>query len=202
MSSAQRRKLGDISNLQGQAKQMNREETHQRQDMLFSSKEYAEKLQKALPFTLILLQILADCILLIRLLYWFFFLQENVTLMKALAHRKYPSSSLEYVGFWVWWPLFCGSCCFVLWLQQNHRAERCWVSETEDQLTECAGKEFAACTGKQSYVGGVSHLSMVQFLDDCEIIWNSMIKSMASLSSFFSWQELNTNRDRVCFSGT
>lgn len=68
MSSAQRRKLGDISNLQGQAKQMNREETHQQQDMLFSSKDYAEKLQKALPFTLILLQILADFILLIRLL--------------------------------------------------------------------------------------------------------------------------------------
>ncbi|CAA7033945.1 unnamed protein product [Microthlaspi erraticum] len=59
MSSAQRRKLGDISNLQGQAKQMNREETHQQLDMLFSSKEYAEKLQK-----------------------------ENMTLMKALAHRN------------------------------------------------------------------------------------------------------------------
>ncbi|CAH8305020.1 unnamed protein product [Eruca vesicaria subsp. sativa] len=52
MNSAQRRKLADISNL-------NREETHQQQNLLLSSKEYAEKLQK-----------------------------ENMTLMKALAHRN------------------------------------------------------------------------------------------------------------------
>ncbi|RID67965.1 hypothetical protein BRARA_C00158 [Brassica rapa] len=52
MSSEQRRKLADISNL-------NTEETHQQQNLLFSSKEYAEKLQK-----------------------------ENMTLMKALAHRN------------------------------------------------------------------------------------------------------------------
>ncbi|KAF2570583.1 hypothetical protein F2Q70_00006706 [Brassica cretica] len=43
-SSAQRRKLADISNL-------DREETQQQQqNMLFSSKEYAAKLEKALPF--------------------------------------------------------------------------------------------------------------------------------------------------------
>ncbi|XP_024011532.1 SHUGOSHIN 2 isoform X2 [Eutrema salsugineum] len=59
MSSAQRRKLADISNLQDLSKQMNREDTRQQQNMLFSSKEYAEKLQK-----------------------------ENMTLMKALAHRN------------------------------------------------------------------------------------------------------------------
>ncbi|XP_013724598.2 SHUGOSHIN 2 isoform X1 [Brassica napus] len=53
MSSAQRRKLADISNLNTE------EETHPQQNLLFSSKEYAEKLQK-----------------------------ENVTLMKALAHRN------------------------------------------------------------------------------------------------------------------
>ncbi|KAJ0243935.1 SHUGOSHIN 2 [Hirschfeldia incana] len=61
-SSAQRRKLADISNLEGQAKPMNREETHQQQQqqaMIFSSKEYAAKLEK-----------------------------ENMTLMKALAHRN------------------------------------------------------------------------------------------------------------------
>ncbi|CAH8379716.1 unnamed protein product [Eruca vesicaria subsp. sativa] len=69
MSSAQRRKLADISNFEGQAEQMNREETQQQQqqNMLFSSKEYAEKLQKALSFQF-------DC--------------ENMTLMKALAHRN------------------------------------------------------------------------------------------------------------------
>ncbi|KFK24881.1 hypothetical protein AALP_AA8G036900 [Arabis alpina] len=55
MSSAQRRKLADISNLQGHAKQ----ETQKQQNMMFSSQEYAEKLQK-----------------------------ENMTLMKALAHRN------------------------------------------------------------------------------------------------------------------
>ncbi|WZZ23190.1 hypothetical protein YC2023_124577 [Brassica napus] len=53
MSSAQRRKLADISNLEGQAKQTNREETHQQQDILFSCKEYAEKLEKAFPFALL-----------------------------------------------------------------------------------------------------------------------------------------------------
>ena len=81
-SSAQRRKLADISNL-------GREETQQ-QNMLFSSKEYAAKLEKALPFfTFIFWCVLwwktvffADS----RLLYWS--LQENMTLMKALAHRK------------------------------------------------------------------------------------------------------------------
>nr|VDC78319.1 unnamed protein product [Brassica rapa] len=41
MSSAQRRKLADISNLNRE------EETHPQQNLLFSSKEYAEKLQKA-----------------------------------------------------------------------------------------------------------------------------------------------------------
>ncbi|KAL0888658.1 hypothetical protein Bca101_012641 [Brassica carinata] len=56
MSSAQRRKLADISNLE---EQMKREETQKQQAMLFSSKEYAEKLEK-----------------------------ENMTLMKALAHRN------------------------------------------------------------------------------------------------------------------
>ncbi|CAN7069718.1 unnamed protein product [Brassica rapa subsp. trilocularis] len=59
-SSAQRRKLADISNL-------DREETQQQQNLLFSSKEYAAKLEKALPF----------CTLI-----------ENMTLMKALAHRN------------------------------------------------------------------------------------------------------------------
>ncbi|KAF8115283.1 hypothetical protein N665_0029s0119 [Sinapis alba] len=60
VSSAQRRKLADISNLEGPAEQMKREETQkQQQAMLFSSKEYAEKLEK-----------------------------ENMTLMKALAHRN------------------------------------------------------------------------------------------------------------------
>ncbi|XP_009130812.1 SHUGOSHIN 2 isoform X2 [Brassica rapa] len=52
MSSEQRRKLADISNL-------NTEETHQQQNLLSSSKDYPEKLQK-----------------------------ENMTLMKALAHRN------------------------------------------------------------------------------------------------------------------
>ncbi|KAL0736627.1 hypothetical protein Bca4012_012837 [Brassica carinata] len=66
MSSAQRRKLADISNLE---EQMKREETQKQQAMLFSSKEYAEKLEKALPF------------------FHFLFL-ENMTLMKALAHRN------------------------------------------------------------------------------------------------------------------
>ncbi|KAH0907952.1 LOW QUALITY PROTEIN: hypothetical protein HID58_039779 [Brassica napus] len=63
-SSAQRRKLADISNL-------DREETQQQQqNLLFSSKEYAAKLEKALPF----------CTLI--------FCCENMTLMKALAHRN------------------------------------------------------------------------------------------------------------------
>ncbi|XP_056847176.1 SHUGOSHIN 2 isoform X1 [Raphanus sativus] len=55
MSSAQRRKLSDISNLE----QMKTQKQQQQQAMLFSSKEYAEKLEK-----------------------------ENMTLMKALAHRN------------------------------------------------------------------------------------------------------------------
>ncbi|CAN6867010.1 unnamed protein product [Brassica oleracea] len=64
-SSAQRRKLADISNL-------DREETQQQQqqNMLFSSKEYAAKLEKAFPF------------------FTFIFWCENMTLMKALAHRN------------------------------------------------------------------------------------------------------------------
>ncbi|CAF1791435.1 unnamed protein product [Brassica oleracea] len=69
-SSAQRRKLADISNL-------GREETQQlqQQNMLFSSKEYAAKLEKALPFAFFIL---------LRL-WW---QTENMTLLKALAHRN------------------------------------------------------------------------------------------------------------------
>ncbi|ESQ40342.1 hypothetical protein EUTSA_v10013000mg [Eutrema salsugineum] len=70
------------------SKQMNREDTRQQQNMLFSSKEYAEKLQKAFPFHFGLVEIVVDCILLIRLLLLILFLQENMTLMKALAHRN------------------------------------------------------------------------------------------------------------------
>lgn len=89
MSSAQRRKLADISNL-------NTEETHQQQNLLSSSKEYAEKLQKAyslfhfhLFVVIVAVKCFADLVCFID--FFFFFLQENMTLMKALAHRKYPS---------------------------------------------------------------------------------------------------------------
>uniref|UniRef100_M4CNL2 Shugoshin C-terminal domain-containing protein n=1 Tax=Brassica campestris TaxID=3711 RepID=M4CNL2_BRACM len=63
MSSEQRRKLADISNL-------NTEETHQQQNLLSSSKDYPEKLQKAYS------------------LFHFHLFVENMTLMKALAHRN------------------------------------------------------------------------------------------------------------------
>ncbi|CAN8297995.1 unnamed protein product [Cochlearia groenlandica] len=60
MSSAQRRKLADITNLQVHSKQLKLQETlHQQQNMLFSAKEHADKL-----------------------------LKENLSLHKALAHRN------------------------------------------------------------------------------------------------------------------
>lgn len=49
-SSAQSTKLAFISNLEGQSKPMKR-----RSKICFSSKEYAEKLEKALPFALLFL---------------------------------------------------------------------------------------------------------------------------------------------------
>lgn len=48
MNSAQRRKLGDITNLQNQKNLMNQGAKHQQQAILISSKENAENLQKAL----------------------------------------------------------------------------------------------------------------------------------------------------------
>ncbi|KAG2262525.1 hypothetical protein Bca52824_069604 [Brassica carinata] len=66
MSSAQRRKLADISNLE---EQMKREETQKQQAMLFSSKEYAEKLEKALPFSTFILVVAGCCFADSRLLY-------------------------------------------------------------------------------------------------------------------------------------
>ncbi|CAG7865117.1 unnamed protein product [Brassica rapa] len=62
-SSAHSTKLAFISNLEGQSKPMKR-----RSKICFSSKEYTEKLEKALPFALLFL--------------------ENMTLIKALAHSK------------------------------------------------------------------------------------------------------------------
>jgi hypothetical protein len=46
MNSAQRRKLGDITNLQNQKNLMNQGAKHQQQAILISSKENAENLQK------------------------------------------------------------------------------------------------------------------------------------------------------------
>lgn len=57
------------SNLQDNVKQMDREETQQKENMLFSSQEFAAKLQKAFLFTLILLNRGLPYFLLNRLLY-------------------------------------------------------------------------------------------------------------------------------------
>ncbi|CAF2155721.1 unnamed protein product [Brassica napus] len=87
MNSAQRRTLGDITNLPNQKVMlMNHGANQQQQSLSLSSKEYAEKLQKAKCLLSSLKMFMTFSTLFKRIL--FLFLQENMRLMKALTERN------------------------------------------------------------------------------------------------------------------
>ena len=91
MNSAQRRTLGDITNLPNQKVMLMNHGANQQQQqaMSLSSKEYAEKLQKAKCLLSSLKMFMTFSTLFKRIL--FLFLQENMRLMKALTERKYET---------------------------------------------------------------------------------------------------------------
>lgn len=185
MNSAQRRKLADISNL-------NREEETQ----LFSSNEYAEKLQKAFPLWLWLW--LCGATLLLILFFLLF----------AGEHDIDESSSTQKVSIFYLFSLcfacqfdFCTNGVFLLFCGfskiielsgvefQKLKINLRKVQENNLQLAQANTHMLAVWTPIFFY-----SLQFLRWL--CESLKTLMIKVCFF---FISWQELNTNRDRVCF---